>query len=210
MTRGQIARQSGGSGSRPPSCAGFAAVYAWAVVIVTPGFVVAQEPSPSSPAPLELRLPAGLAPLTFRGHSIGDARWGAMPCERWKAIGMTTCQDPEHQVGDTWVDISYGFSDERLAAVNLSFESQDYDRLSRAFTAKFGAPDSTWSEVLQNRMGAEFANTSAAWRRGGIVLTLKRYGSSLDHGRAVMRSEQAVTATQQAEDSAAQRAKRDL
>ena len=166
---------------------------------------------------LEIVVPSALMSLTFRGHAIGAERWtencGPLPgrttVERGQGVAM--CRDPNSRIGDIYINgIYYTFSNDRLHSVDLDFASTDYEQLLRAFTAKFGRPDSTWVSEWQNRMGARFENHSAAWQRGPSILVLKHYGRSLDSGTGSLTSRDALRAEQQAADSAAEQVKQDL
>jgi hypothetical protein len=159
---------------------------------------------------LQIQTPPALTPLTFRGHAIGDMNWMTKECNNPKYKGFTVCDDPDKNIGDVPTTIYYLFSRDRLASVVLGFASESYEPILRAFTAKFGAPDSTWVDEWQNRMGARFDNHGVAWMRGRSVLVLRHYGGSLDQGSGTMTSQDVLREEQRAADSAAQRAKQDL
>jgi hypothetical protein len=150
--------------------------------------------------------------LEFRGHRLGDQQWAKDDCHDfvYKGEKKKYCNDDNHQIGDLHADVAYAFTDKRLSGVYVYFSSNDFDPMTRAFVAKYGQPDSSWSEQVQNQMGATFQNTLAIWRRGRSSLLLQRYGSRLDGGRASLEWTEAMQPSEQAKDSAAQRAKRDL
>ena len=74
----------------------------------------------------------------------------------------------------------FNFVGARLMRASTSLSSIAFDDVARGLTAKYGAPDKTDTEQLQNRMGATFTNVIHYWTRDGATLRLSKYSGSLD------------------------------
>lgn len=65
----------------------------------------------------------------------------------------------------------------RLSSVTGDFNSAFFDKLSAAFTVKYGAPCKTEAPMIQNRMGASFENPTSHWCfKTGELLLIKNLG----------------------------------
>ena len=74
----------------------------------------------------------------------------------------------------------FNFLGARLMRASTSLPSIAFGDVVRGLTAKYGPPDKTDTEQLQNRMGATFTNVIHYWRRDGATLRLSEYSGSLD------------------------------
>jgi hypothetical protein len=158
------------------------------------------------PISLVAQTTAPRPPLEFRGHHIGDSIWTKKNCFEHDSA----CSDHNHPIGDVTVFVFYNFSAGRLTEIFIHFPARDYETIVRAFIAKFGLPDTNVVVQLQNRMGAKFDNPQVIWRDDQTTLSISRYGKDLDNGIVTMLSNEQLRHQPIADDSAAQRAKRDL
>lgn len=95
-------------------------------------------------------------------------------------------QDPKTPGGTfagVAADIYVNFFGDRLETVSVWFFSKDFYIVFAALSSRYGNPVDFKTRTVTNRMGAEFKNTIAIWRRGDVTLTASRYGSSLDKGQ---------------------------
>jgi hypothetical protein len=60
------------------------------------------------------------------------------------------------------------------------FSSDHYSDVRSAFTDKYGHPNTTTHETLQNAAGATFDQEHLAWNGKHIVLRLSRFGEEAD------------------------------
>jgi hypothetical protein len=168
--------------------------------------------SHANAAPPPSRAAGASRSLEIRGHRLGDSRWLKKNCFKpSRGEGPLMCNDPDDKIGNMWARVGYVFTDDVLTSVVIYFDSYNYGSMRRAFEAKLGPPDSVTQSELQNELGAHFVNEKVKWlgqRRE--LFELERYGTSLRGARGVYISEEAIRAMEQAKDSAAQRARRDL
>lgn len=69
----------------------------------------------------------------------------------------------------------------RLYRISVSsIDSDHFERLSRGLTDRFGPPAKTEHEVVQNRMGAKFPNTTMLWRNSQSVIYAAQRASTID------------------------------
>ena len=141
-------------------------------------------------------------PLELRGHRLGDKRWTPYNCYK-KPADRRMCVDRSLKIGDVKASAVYDFIHDSLVAAQLSFDSDDYQTIVDAFTAKYGPADSLWLTSMQNRMGATFENEHVVWVEGETSLLLERYSTSSVEGRAALLSSSSSKALEAARDSAA-------
>ena len=60
-------------------------------------------------------------------------------------------------------------------ALNMYFE-----KLRDAYTSKFGSPADTSTEILQNRLGAQYENIIVSWENDISSIKLEKYHGEID------------------------------
>jgi hypothetical protein len=50
----------------------------------------------------------------------------------------------------------------------------------KALGDRYGTPDSFEKPIVKNRMGTEFENAIAVWKKAGVTLKVEKYGPNLD------------------------------
>jgi len=76
-------------------------------------------------------------------------------------------------------NIDAAFFEDKLASVHVYVFATDFEDVLRALLDRFGKPDSLENMIVKNRMGAEFQNVVALWKRGDVILKAERFGSDL-------------------------------
>lgn len=77
----------------------------------------------------------------------------------------------------------------RLSSISVRLRTADFDRLFGALKEKLGPPATVQESETQNRMGAKFDNTEAAWRAAGAELTITKRAGKIDTSRLSLESE---------------------
>jgi hypothetical protein len=76
-------------------------------------------------------------------------------------------------------DVYVWFINNALVRVSISFHVNLYQRILGALVTKYGKPDDTKTEEVQNKMGAKFDNEISSWNVSGVTLTINKYGDDL-------------------------------
>jgi hypothetical protein len=79
-----------------------------------------------------------------------------------------------------------------LHTILLSFDEEFFNKVALALGEKYGKPQKTDIEVVQNQMGASFENRKAYWYKGGSTLMLVQRGSKLSQSSLMFRLDSAV------------------
>jgi hypothetical protein len=129
-------------------------------------------------------------PDSFRGVKWGASRkdlraqlqraGDTVKCE--PTIG---CRSPV-MIGPSPVQASYLFTpgEDKFEVAYLSFAPMHYAALRTIFEERYGVPSNVQEQEIQNRMGAKYTNETAIWAGSLVTISLSRYGSKLDQGRA--------------------------
>lgn len=80
-----------------------------------------------------------------------------------------------------------------VESVTIAFPELGFAAVKNAAITKFGPPQHTENEQVQNRMGATFTNANYTWTdtRGNSVL-LQRYGDRIDRSYLIYSTKRAV------------------
>lgn len=79
---------------------------------------------------------------------------------------------------------AYFYDSTGLGYVSVKIAPEHFESLLSLLVEKHGKPDAVDTEILRNRMGAEFENATASWTTGILA---SKYGKSLDEGVISMR-----------------------
>jgi hypothetical protein len=72
----------------------------------------------------------------------------------------------------------------KLVQVDFDFAADDYPKMREAFIAKYGPPHKVDTSVVQNKMGAQFAQETLLWKGPDIHIWMSHYGSKVTEGIA--------------------------
>jgi hypothetical protein len=92
----------------------------------------------------------------------------------------------------------------------VSFPAAEYTVMRDIFIDRYGPPTVTKRETLQNRMGATFTNEILEWVGARVVIDLRRYGSTLDDGQAVVGLKSVVDREREKAEKARKKGKDDV
>lgn len=124
-----------------------------------------------------------LITFDFRGHKMGDPLSEQELVAQGYDCGPSSdfdrfCKAPfslekGERIGGVLVHLHYYLLDGKFARLYIGFGWAANDTMREAFTAKFGPPQETGTEILQNRMGASFDRKTYTWRTttGPLVLS---------------------------------------
>jgi hypothetical protein len=85
--------------------------------------------------------------------------------------------------------ILYQFDDFKLVGVSLSFESDLFNDVVKAYTSKFGvSPHKTYQEPVVTRAGVKYTNEVVSWNTDSGEFVVEKYGGRVDKGHAQLRS----------------------
>ena len=98
------------------------------------------------------------------------------------------CTGPQLSIGPASVRAYYLFAPDadKFEVVLLTFAPAHYAALRTIFEERYGAPSRVHEQTMQSQMGAKFTNETALWVGERVTISLSRYGSKLDQGRAVI------------------------
>lgn len=71
-----------------------------------------------------------------------------------------------------------------LYAVEVTFDTRNYQRVAATVTAKYGEASNASTNIKENRMGAEFGSRSRTWKFRSVVARIEQRGSKIDEGKA--------------------------
>jgi hypothetical protein len=153
-------------------------------------------------------------PLTFKGFQLGATRaeflapFSALAssckddnCHGFPAKDCATAspESPRHKQCEPFTyagiypeTMSATFRDDRLVSVLLVYASEKFEQMKAAMLERFGPPQDTKTEMLQNRMGASFENQSLTWLQGDALLQLSQRFNRVDQGMIGLVSKQHV------------------
>ena len=96
------------------------------------------------------------------------------------------CNSPRLSIGPVPVRAFYLFTPgaDKFEVALLTFASTHYAALRTIFQERYGAPSNVREKPLQDRTGATVTNETALWVGERVTISLSRYGSKLDQGRA--------------------------
>jgi hypothetical protein len=113
------------------------------------------------------------------------------------AKGRESAAEPDSFVFDTYgiqfggkkIVVQYRFKNYKLAYVVLGFDSDQFEDVVKAYTAKFGvAPHEVEEEPLTTRLGVNYTNYSVTWHTESGPFIVKRFGTTIKHGHAFLHS----------------------
>src|SRR5262249_11894845 len=88
-------------------------------------------------------------------------------------------------IGRSFVQAQFHFLDGGFESATLTFKTQSYGEISQAFIAKYGKPDSVKDSVVQNKMGATFADQTMTWAgKQGATIVLRKLAGKVTDGAA--------------------------
>lgn len=174
-------------------------------ILIASSLATAQESAPSAPTTRKawVNEPDGYRGLKW-GASVGAAAEVLDSAEMCLCIYGTddnsVCKpkpekDPEKipsrrvcfttfDVGPVKVKDQITFVNDALAAVSMTFDTDDYERIRAIFIEKYGEPASREASEVHNRMGAAFQQEELDWKGQTVVVSLSRFGSKLTQGAA--------------------------
>lgn len=71
----------------------------------------------------------------------------------------------------------------KLAGVDISFSSKDYDFIKTAFLTRYNPPHKQKRMPVKTRMGDEYMNEELQWVGGGARVTLQKYDNQITNGK---------------------------
>lgn len=89
-------------------------------------------------------------------------------------------------IGLALVDMHFWFLDDKFIHAELKFKSGYFAVIESAFKERYGDPELTETNELQNRLGAKFENKSLYWAGSKIQITLQKYRLTTAEGRATV------------------------
>jgi hypothetical protein len=92
----------------------------------------------------------------------------------------------------------------------LHFKPAQYDVLRVIFADRYGQPSAIRNEELKTRIGAAYTNQVATWTGDRVVIELRRYGSKVDEGRAVISLKEVFDKGREETERAIKKGKDDL
>ena len=131
-------------------------------------------------------------PFDIQGMKIGD--------KLTKEFAYTRCPAKDKgkhdvigrefiELNDGKVFVLYQFDDFKLIGVTLSFDADMFTTIVDVYTQKFGVPPHrSETEILKNRLNAEFVNVTLTWETVSGPFAVSKYGSSIDKGIATLHS----------------------
>jgi hypothetical protein len=134
-------------------------------------------------------------PSGFRGVPWGateDAlrdKLGESSANGVLSIGCEAYRPEERWMGDrscVTVDAVYTFRANRFVRVTLMFPARDFGRIAAIFAERYGTPTKVNRGRYQTQGGLEALNEIQEWGGPSIVITLRRFGSRITDGTALL------------------------
>ena len=107
----------------------------------------------------------------------------------------------EDYIGPVHVKVYLGFLPDRpvkpeskLGHVSLSFKPDDYETLKQIFVERYGKPTALQHEPYKTQGGAESVNEIVMWKGPHSFIDLRRYGSRITEGSAMMGTNESLDA----------------
>ena len=135
---------------------------------------------------------ASAVPFDFQGRKIGDPPTKPFePTQPWKEHSPYRYTWEIIKVGGKIVRVMLTFSESKLIGITMLFDSDDFEKIVQAYTAKFGAPPHSYHEQrVVTHLGVEYTNIIVEWNTDSGCFTIKKYGRSAEKGAAVLISPQ--------------------
>lgn len=76
------------------------------------------------------------------------------------------------------------FREGKLVAIRFTISVGGFDLLTGAAKERLGEPTKVIDRTVQTRAGATFENREMIWERPNMVLSVERYGSTINNGSA--------------------------
>ncbi len=111
-------------------------------------------------------------------------------CARSGADGAAfiACTKRNTWAGITPETIFATFKDGKLERVSIAFSSSSFQMIRDAAKERYGQPLQELSEDVQTRAGAQLQNITARWEQGESVMLIRKYGSTIDKGSALIQT----------------------
>jgi len=155
-------------------------------VISTPALPVNTAPTPAAPIWAN-------EPSTFR-----DVPFGATEAEAKAKIPFIGCKNMDSSSGSdrmctgyfsiggaTAMTNSFGFRDDKVNVVYLSFKSKDYDTVRAVLIEKYGAPSQSEHAPMKTVMNVELMNEKLVWQGKTVRFELDRYSGNVNDSSAI-------------------------
>ena len=68
----------------------------------------------------------------------------------------------------------------KLAQINVEFESDDFQQIQAGFHEKYGVPEQSSTDAVQNGLGMKFENKVESWSNGINHIKLSRFSKRAD------------------------------
>lgn len=113
--------------------------------------------------------------------TVSGNRCKLRPLSKRDTSGMETCfMFGQFMIGRVELSSFFvTFRDRKLAYISGKADRSEFRELAAAFEAKYGGPDTTEENEVQNRMGAKFQNLTLGWEFEGGTLILEAYGEKV-------------------------------
>jgi hypothetical protein len=102
------------------------------------------------------------------------------------------------------------FEDDKFTSAMLTFTPAQYEALRTIFSDRYGSPTSIRDEEVKTSMGVGYINQIATWVGERVVIRLRRYGSKVDEGSALIALKEAVDKRRDETEKAIKKGKDDL
>lgn len=133
----------------------------------------------------------------FCSDSSPGTALSTLLAEPWHAgAGIVTCSThypfEAHKgvvptlAGQTTELFVHHFLDGQLFQVTIFFDHSGFADVRSAVQAKYGPPERQSTEVLQNRMGANFESESLTWNDGVAILSLTERVGNIDRSALIL------------------------
>lgn len=121
---------------------------------------------------------------------------------------LLACWDRNTFGGIRPFSVNSYFREGRLVRVNFSFRSSSFEFLTEAVKERIGEPTTVADRPVQTRAGVQLVDRIMTWEQPSMILTVSRYGSTIDRGFATLTTpEERDRQREEAEGSKKRRAK---
>lgn len=95
---------------------------------------------------------------------------------------------PDFGPDSPWFETDILFHRDEFYGYDLTLDSDTgFPFVLSTLVKALGEPDAMTESIVKNRMGAEFDNLEASWRRGDVLLVLKKRDFRIDEGSLTVR-----------------------
>jgi hypothetical protein len=128
-----------------------------------------------------------------------------------EGITARTCS-AQITIGTIPASVVYYFTqgEDRFFMATLTFEPTRYAALGEIFVERYGAPTNRQTTDRRNPSGRLFINEISTWVGERVAVDIRRYGSTLDDGRATIGLKAAIERNREELQKALKKAKDDL